>query len=221
MMNTQTAVKVIQEVEEDQYSPELLEAMFGTGLTRLSPSRALVHFCLNRWYQSRFRADNTTVLAVMLEDNQGVPLFRSDQNTPMSSLFSDSEEEEDSDDGYSEASDNNDYTFSQTYDCLRNNFSNNCNNINTNVHKIDDNSNSSTPTHCNQRQLSSSSALIYLKIYFLFCHSFKQFIGFFSSSKQPKNSEQFFQLFFSRIIFFFISTINREPIVIDQHKSHR
>ncbi|XP_054166990.1 dentin sialophosphoprotein-like [Oppia nitens] len=99
MMNTQTAVKVIQEVEEDQYSPELLEAIFDVGTTRLSPSRALVHFCLNRWYQSRFRADNTTVLAVMIEDNQGVSLNKNDQNMPMMSLFTDSEDEE-SDDGY-------------------------------------------------------------------------------------------------------------------------
>ncbi|CAG2163000.1 unnamed protein product [Oppiella nova] len=82
MMTTQTAVKVLQEVEEDQYSPELLEAIFDAGSARLSPSRALVHFCLNRWYQSRFRADNTTVLAVMLEDNQGIELMKNNQNLP-------------------------------------------------------------------------------------------------------------------------------------------
>lgn len=118
-MTTQTAVRVIQEVEEDEYSPELLEAVFGTGATRLSPSRALVHFCLNRWYQSRFRADNTTVLAVMIEDNQGVSLSRSDQSLPMSALFSDDDEEDDSDDGYYETFDNNDYGFGQTYDCFK------------------------------------------------------------------------------------------------------
>ncbi|CAG2182395.1 unnamed protein product, partial [Oppiella nova] len=119
MMTTQTAVKVLQEVEEDQYSPELLEAIFDAGSARLSPSRALVHFCLNRWYQSRFRADNTTVLAVMLEDNQGIELMKSNQNLPMNALFSDSEEEE-SDDGYDDALDGIDF-FNNFYNNKINN----------------------------------------------------------------------------------------------------
>lgn len=128
-MTAQTAIRTLQEVEEDQYGPELLEAVFGTGSTRLTPSRALVHFCLNRWYQTRFRADNTTVLAVMIEDNQGVALPRNDQNLPMSSLFSDSEEEDDSDDGYCETIENNEY-FSQNNNSFKNYSINSMNNEN-------------------------------------------------------------------------------------------
>ena len=129
MMTNQTAMRVLQEVEEDQYGPELLEAVFGTGSTQLSPSRALVHFCLNRWYQTRFRADNTTVLAVMLEDNQGFSLPRNDQNLPMSSLFSDSEEEDDSDDGYYETIDSNDF-YGQNCNSFKNFSINQSNNEN-------------------------------------------------------------------------------------------
>ena len=79
----------------------------------------------------------------MIEDNQGIPLLRSDQNIPMNALFSDSEEE-DSDDGYYETFDSNDYTFSQTYDCM----GSNSNKINSNFHRSEDNSNSSTATTC-------------------------------------------------------------------------
>lgn len=107
MMLTKTAIKVLQEVQEDKYSPELMEALFARESNQMSPSRALIHFCLNRWYSSRFRADNTTVLAVMIDHNQDIELNTNLSNNricvnPNGHLF---EDEEDSDDGYDEAFD--------------------------------------------------------------------------------------------------------------------
>jgi hypothetical protein len=130
MMMTQTAVKVIQEVEEDKYSPELMEAVFGHGSNPLSPSRALVHFCLNRWFQSRFRADNTTVLAALIDHNQDIELNTNPQNNysinPNGYAFSDEEEEEDSDDGYVEEFDATSFDFfGQLIDYNKNNAFNN------------------------------------------------------------------------------------------------
>jgi hypothetical protein len=131
MMMTQTAIKVIQEVEEDKYSPELMEAVFGHGSNPLSPSRALVHFCLNRWFQSRFRADNTTVLAALIDHNQDIELNTNSQSNysinPNGYAFSD-EEEEDSDDGYVEEFDATSFDFfGQLIDYNKNNALNNHN----------------------------------------------------------------------------------------------
>jgi len=63
MMNNQAAVKVVQDFEQT-HKPYLLPRI---GELEQSHASQLLDVCMNRWSKSRYRADNTTVLTIMLD----------------------------------------------------------------------------------------------------------------------------------------------------------
>lgn len=62
------AIKFIQEFEEDNDSVEDWSNEFNEN--KHSPSTNLLHISLNLWGNSRFRADNTTILVVILDKKE-------------------------------------------------------------------------------------------------------------------------------------------------------
>lgn len=165
MMMTKTAIRIIQDVEEENYNPEIMESVLSQGSKQLSPSRALVHTCMNLWYQSRFRADNTTVLTVLIDhlnDNYVSP----NPLLPSSySLVPDRGgclyEDEDSDDGYDEGCDNIDF-FGEFIERFTNNSSNN------NERQVGNN-NATQPSSSSSSLSPSSSSVPGLHIFVYLC----------------------------------------------------
>ncbi len=64
MMSNQAAIKVVQDFEET-HKPYCLPNI---GNVQVSHASQLLDVCMNRWSRSRYRADNTTVLTIMFDN---------------------------------------------------------------------------------------------------------------------------------------------------------
>lgn len=93
MMNNQTAIKVVQDFE-DSHKPYCLPTI---GSIQVSHASQLLDVCMNRWSRSRYRADNTTVLTIMFDNEMNDDDDDEDLSDTGSESLSQTESDEEND----------------------------------------------------------------------------------------------------------------------------